>query len=119
MKPIEKSDRIVVNVESAQFRPFLTGGSPIAGQSYLQLDDSFPPGTRFHLYPMAPGSSSQPYEHTCAEQFLVLDGEVTDHDGFVYRRGDLVLLPQGTQHASRTETGAALAVFVATAERNL
>ncbi len=68
---------------------------------------------------MAPGSSSQPHEHTSPEQFLVLEGEVKDNDGYVYRPGDFVLLRSGTQHSSHTETGATLAVFVATQEKNV
>src|SRR3954469_1727492 len=76
MRKIEESDRVVVNETSAQFHPFVSEGREVPGQSYLQLDETFPPGCGFHLYRMAPGSSSQPHEHTCREQFLVLDGEV-------------------------------------------
>lgn len=119
MRTIEKSDRLVVNIRTAAFTPFVADGREVPGQSFLQLDDTFPTGVGFHVYRMAPGSQSQPHEHTCHEQFLVLDGEVIDHDGFVYRPGDLVLLRQGTRHSSRTETGATLAVFIRTAERNL
>lgn len=119
MRTIEDSERVVVNINCAQFRPFGVDGREIPGQSYLQLDDGFPQGCGFHIYRMAPGTSSQPHEHTCHEQFLVLEGEVIDHDGFLYRQGDFVLLKEGTQHSSRTETGATLAVFIATSERNL
>jgi anti-sigma factor ChrR (cupin superfamily) len=49
----------------------------------------------------------------------VLEGEVKDNDGYVYRPGDFVLLRSGTQHSSHTETGATLAVFVATQEKNV
>jgi anti-sigma factor ChrR (cupin superfamily) len=68
---------------------------------------------------MAPGTQSQPHEHTCHEQFLVLDGEVIDHDGHVYKPGDFVLLKEGTMHNSHTETGATLAVFIRSIERNI
>jgi mannose-6-phosphate isomerase-like protein (cupin superfamily) len=119
MRAIEDSERVVVNINGAQFRPFEADGREVPGQTYLQLDDGFPQGCGFHIYRMAPGTSSQPHEHTCHEQFLVLDGEVIDNDGFVYRQGDFVLLKVGTQHSSRTETGATLAVFIATTERNL
>jgi len=119
LKPIDSSDRIVVNIGEAAFTPFTVDGKELAGQSVLQLDDSFPPGVGFHIYRMAPGTSSQPHEHTCAEQFLVLDGEVADHDGAVYRKGDFVLLKKGTRHSSFTRTGCTLAVFIASAEKNL
>ncbi len=78
----------------------------------LQFDDARPLGVGFHIYRMEPGAVSQPHEHTCDEQFLVLDGELIDNDGTVYRTGNLVLLRIGTQHSSTTQTGCTLAVFV-------
>jgi len=119
MDKIAPEDRLVVNLETAQFRPFLVNGKPLPGQSFLQLDDTFPEGAGFHVYRMEPGTASQPHEHTCHEQFLVLEGELEDHDGHVYRPGDFVLLKDGTRHFSRTHTGCTLAVFVASIEKNL
>ncbi len=119
MKIIGKSERMVANIKTAAFKPFVADGKEIPGQSFLQLDDTFPEGAGFQIYKMAPGSSSQPHEHTCHEQFLVLEGEVTDNDGYVYKPGDFVLLKQGTQHNSHTRTGATLAVFVRSLETNL
>jgi hypothetical protein len=119
MRKIAPSDRIIANIATADFKPFTADGKPIPGQSFLQLDETFSEGSGFHIYKMAPGTRSQPHEHTCHEQFLVLDGEVIDNDGTVYRKGDFVLLKEGTQHNSRTETGATLAVFIREIERNL
>src|SRR5262245_15223833 len=119
MRKVEKTERLIVNINQAAFKPFVIDGQAIEGQSFLQLDDTFPEGTGFHIYRMAPGSSSQPHEHTSHEQFLVLEGEVKDNDGFVYRPGDFVLLKRGTQHSSYSEKGATLAVFIATQEKNI
>jgi anti-sigma factor ChrR (cupin superfamily) len=119
MRKVAKDERIVVNINSASFKPFIGDGREIPGQSYLQLDETFPDGCGFHIYRMAPGTASQPHEHTCDEQFLVLDGEVVDNDGYVYRPGDFVLLKKGTEHNSHTKTGATLAVFIREIERNL
>jgi hypothetical protein len=119
MRKISSTDRIVINIATAAFKPFMADGKPVEGQSFLQLDETFPEGSGFHIYKMAPGTDSQPHEHTCHEQFLVLDGELIDNDGTVYRKGDFVLLKEGTQHNSRTETGALLAVFIREIERNL
>jgi len=119
MRKVEGHERIVANINKGQFKPFIAGGREVPGQSYLQLDESFPEGCGFHIYRMAPGSSSQPHEHRCDEQFLVLDGEVIDNDGYVYKPGDFVLLREGTEHSSHTLTGATLAVFIREPERNL
>lgn len=119
MTPIDPAQRLVVNIRTAEFEAFLVDGVPLPKQSILQLDTSNPPGVGFHVYRMEPGAVTQAHEHTDDEQFLVLDGEMIDHDGTVYRTGDLVLMRKGTQHSSRTETGCTLAVHIKTAERNL
>ena len=119
MRKMEKKERLVANITTTPFEPFLVDGKSLTGQSFLQLDDTFPPGTGFHVYRMEPGSSSQPHEHTCHEQFLVIEGEVTDDDGYVYKPGDFVLLKTGTQHSSHSRTGAVLAVFIRSAEKNI
>jgi anti-sigma factor ChrR (cupin superfamily) len=119
MRKMAEQDRTVVNIREAAFRPFVSDGQPLPGQSFLQLDASFPDGTGFHIYRMAPGTSTQPHQHTCDEQFLVLEGELIDNDGYVYRPGDLVLLKAGTQHSSTAPSGATLAVFIRTVETNL
>ena len=119
MRMIARHERIVANINSAEFKSFMADGKVVPGQSFLQLDDSFPEGAGFHIYRMAPGTSSQPHEHTCHEQFLVLTGEVIDNDGYIYKPGDFVLLRKGTQHNSHTKTGATLALFIREIEQNL
>ena len=69
MKPIQPGERRVVNIAEASFLPFKADGREVPGQSFLQLDDSQPPGVGFHIYRMAPGSSSQPHEHTRPSSF--------------------------------------------------
>ncbi len=119
MKPTHSSERLVVNFMSAPFQPVIAGGIALPGNTFLQLDETFPAGVGFTIYKMAPGTQSQPHEHTCHEQFLVLDGELIEYDGTVFRPGDFVLLKEGTQHNSRTETGCTLAVFIRSIERDL
>ena len=119
MKPINSSERIVCNIRTASFKPFVTDGRELPGHSFLQLDETFQEVSGFHIYKMAPGTTSQPHEHTCHEQFLVIDGDMVDNDGTVYGPGDFVLLKAGTQHSSTTTKGCTLAVFIRTVERNL
>ena len=38
---------------------------------------------------------------------------------YVYKPGDFVLLKTGTQHSSYSRTGAVLAVFIRSAEKNI
>ncbi len=115
MEPVANEDRIVVNHQTEPFDASLVAD----GGAILQLDQSEELGVGFHLYRMEPGSSTRPHRHTCDEQFLVIEGDLTDHDGFEYRTGDLVLLKSGTIHNSSTRDGCLLAVFIATPEENL
>lgn len=120
MKPTTASERIVVNIRDPKaFRHFFVDGKPLPKQGFIQHDETFPEGAGFYIYRMEPGAVTQPHEHTCHEQFLVVDGELIENDGTVFRTGDFVMLREGTQHNSRTETGCTLAVFVRTVERNL
>ena len=120
MKKIEATERIVANYKTAPYKNYIDAdGREIPGQSFVQFDDTFPEGAGFTLYRMAPGSSSQPHEHTCHEQFFVIEGEIQDNDGYVYRAGDFVLLKTGTQHFSTTEKGAPPVVFARELEKHL
>ena len=60
---------------------------------------------------MAPGARTIPHVHPGFEDFLILEGELTDSDGRVLRRGDFVSYHPGTHHHSWTETGCVIAVF--------
>jgi anti-sigma factor ChrR (cupin superfamily) len=120
MKAITPDARTVVNIHSADYEHWRNeDGSVLRDQGYLQLDDSFPPGTGFYIYKMEPGAVTTPHEHTCRENFLILEGELVDNDGYVYRPGDFVMLADGTQHSSTAPDGCLIAVFVRTIERDL
>jgi mannose-6-phosphate isomerase-like protein (cupin superfamily) len=119
MKPIVAADRQVANIKTAKYQTFVIDGVEVPGHSFLQFDDTFPEGVGFTIYRMAPGARSIPHEHTCHEQFFIIEGELIDNDGYVYKPGDFVLLKEGTQHNSYTETGCTLALFIRQLERNL
>ena len=116
MDPIPESRRLVKNIHEAEFEPFVQDGEDCEGESVLQLDDKVARGVGFHVYRMAPGTTTTAHVHECDEHFLVLEGDLADHDGYAYRRGDLVLLDKGTEHNSTTVNGCTLAVFIDTPE---
>ena len=117
MKPIAPEERRVVNVKTGTFRPFLNSDGSDSNTSVLQLDPSKPFGAGFHLYRMEPGSTSQAHEHMGLEQFYVVEGELIDNDGTVYRAGDLVCLDAGTEHSSHSPQGCLLVVHIEVPER--
>ena len=116
---IPDHQRRVKNLLNDGFEPFVLRGEVCEGESVLQVDDKAPLGAGFHVYRMAPGAVTTAHVHESDEHFLVLDGELVDHDGFVYRTGDLVMLEKGTQHNSSSKDGCTLAVFIASPEMPL
>ena len=119
MKPIAPGQRIVRNIHSAPYRRFADASIGDENVSYLPIDEARAEGTGLYVYRMGPGAVSIAHEHTSDEFFLVLKGELTDHDGTRYREGDMVLLRKGTQHSAHTEHGCTLLVFNDTLERTL
>ena len=119
MDPIPESKRRVRNIHDHPFEPLVMNGAICEGESVLQLDEKMPRGAGFHVYRMAPGTTTAAHVHESDEHFLVLEGDLRDHDGYVYRPGDLVMLDQGTMHDSTTVEGCTLAVFIAEPETPL
>ena len=110
MQPIDKNKRRVVNIADAEFLPLIDDAGRHDGD-VLQLNRDQPLGQGFHIYRMAPGHTTTPHTHKGVEEFLVLEGEIIDHDGYQYRKGDLVLLEAGTRHNSYSPDGALIAVY--------
>tara|TARA_B100000768_G_C11257247_1_gene366992 strand:+ start:766 stop:1125 length:360 start_codon:yes stop_codon:yes gene_type:complete len=119
MKDIKPQDRLIANVITSAFTPWRNVDGTDSGTAVLQLGDHTKLGIGFHIYRMAPGSSSEAHEHHGDEEFFVIEGSLRDNDGTIYRKGDLVLLKDGTQHYSVSDDGCLLAVYIPKAETNL
>ena len=116
------SYRTIVNVETATFgteSPHRMQRAPSAdrpacggGATYCNISYDAEAGEGCYLVRFAPGAGSTPHEHVGYEEFLVLDGTLTDSDGAVYHRNDFVSLKPGSKHVSVSDDGATLAVFI-------
>lgn len=111
MKPIDPDQRRVANIRDGAFVPFLAEDGTPDGE-VLQVNPGNPTGYGFHVYRMAPGQTTIPHAHKGDEEFLVLEGELTDHDGYRYGPGDLVWLGDGTEHCSTSAGGCLLVVHL-------
>jgi anti-sigma factor ChrR (cupin superfamily) len=60
---------------------------------------------------MEPGDVTVPHKHNGDEEFLIIQGDLSDHDGVEYGSGDLVWLRDGTIHSSATKNGCIIAVY--------
>ena len=111
MKPIATEDRKVANIKTGTFKRFLSDDGTPDGE-VLQVNPNNRTGYGFHVYRMAPGQTTIPHRHNGDEEFLVIKGEIVDHDGFRYGPGDLVWLRDGTEHSSYSPDGCTLAVYL-------
>jgi mannose-6-phosphate isomerase-like protein (cupin superfamily) len=68
-------------------------------------------GQGSYLMRMAPGAVTIPHDHPGLEEFMILEGELTDSDGTVFRAGDFVSYQPGTHHNSWTGPGCVIVVF--------
>lgn len=109
MKAISKDDRRVANIHDATFTPFMSGD--VVDGEVLQLNSAKRLGTGFYVYRMAAGTTTVAHEHSGDEEFLIIEGDLTDHDGVEYGAGDLVWLRDGTVHSSSTKGGCLIAVY--------
>ena len=116
MKPVNPEDRRIANIYEATFTPYVYEDGAALGDAVLQLNDAEPLGAGFHVYRMPPGMTTRPHRHNGHEQFLILEGELVENDGTVFRKGDLVWLRDGTEHCSFTPNGCLLAVHIAATE---
>lgn len=119
MGPTHPEERRIANIRAAAFTPFVYPDGVALGDSVLQLDDSRPLGTGFHVYRMPPGMRTRRHRHNGPEQFLILEGELIESDGTVLRAGDMVFYPDGTEHDSYSPTGCLLAVHITAPETPL
>ena len=114
MKPIVSADRHVANIADGTFEPFLTPEGEPDGE-VLQVNGGRR-GYGFHIYRMRPGETTKAHTHVGDEEFYLIDGDLTDHDGYEYQPGDIVCLRSGTTHNSTTKGGCTLVVYLPGAE---
>ena len=59
-----------------------------------------------------PESSSSLHKHKGYEEFYVIDGELIDDDGKVFKKGDYIKFEKGTKHSSYSKSGCTLLVIL-------
>jgi anti-sigma factor ChrR (cupin superfamily) len=106
----DSSPRKVVNVHDATFLEYDMEGPVQPDITWLPIswDDASGQGT--YLMRMEPGAVTLAHEHQGFEEFLLIEGTLTDSDGTVFRAGDFVSYEGGT-HNSWTDDGCLIAVF--------
>jgi anti-sigma factor ChrR (cupin superfamily) len=109
--PESRHGRKVLNIHTAPFREYDMEGPVQPELSWLPISYDAVAGRGCYVMRMDPGAVTIAHDHAGMEEFLILEGELVDDDGVVFRPGDFVSYEGGTHHNSRTETGCLIAVF--------
>ena len=107
------SKRKITNFNNLKFEPFDNYGSEVPGMSWHKISyDKKNGGYGSYLLKMDPCAKSLSHTHTGYEEFLMLDGELTDTDGEIFKKGDFVTFEPGSKHFSHTKNGCLVLVFM-------
>ena len=107
------SERFVNNINNLKFEPFDNYGEPVKGMSWHKISyDKKNAGQGTYLLKMEPNAKSLPHVHTGFEEFLMLDGELTDVDKKIFKKGDFITFEPGSKHSSHTINGCLVLVFM-------
>ena len=105
--------RKLIRTPNQKFQTYNRYGKTLPGVEWLPLSGGANVGKEVYLIRFGPGSRSHPHVHRGSEEFLVLDGKLTDHDGMVFQSGDFVRFNPGSEHWSYSEKGCTLLVILA------
>ena len=105
--------RKITNLQNMEFIPFDNYGAVVPGMSWHKITYSKECGGQgTYVLKMEPGAKSLPHEHIGYEEFLMLDGELTDPDGKIFKKGDFISFEPGSKHSSHTINGCLVLVFM-------
>ena len=104
--------RKITNINNLVFKPFDKYGEPIDGWSWHNI--SFDEKTNFGTYisKLEPGTKTLPHIHSGHEEFLILDGELIDSDGAIFKEGDFISYEPNSSHSSFTKKGCLILTFM-------
>ena len=104
--------RKITKLDRLNFEPFDKYGEPIKGWSWHKI--SFDEKTNYGSYisKLEPGTKTLPHIHTGHEEFLILEGELIDSDGTVFKKGDFISYQPNSSHSSFTKKGCLILTFM-------
>jgi len=105
--------RKITDLFNVEFKPFDNYGVTVPGMSWHKISYNRKNGGQgTYILKMDPEAKSLPHEHTGYEEFLMLDGELIDPDGKVFKKGDFITFEPGSTHSSHTKDGCLILVFM-------
>ena len=107
------TNRKITDLYDVEFTPFDNYGVVVPGMSWHKISYSRENGGQgTYVLKMEPGAKSLPHEHMGFEEFLMLDGELIDPDGQIFKKGDFISFKPRSKHSSHTINGCLVLVFM-------
>ena len=104
--------RKITKINHLKFKPFDKYGKSINGWSWHNI--SFDKKTNFGTYisKLEVGTKTLPHIHKGYEEFLILEGELIDSDGTIFKKGDFISYKPESGHYSHTKKGCLILTFM-------
>jgi hypothetical protein len=106
-----KDGRRIFPILQTQFGEYDLDGPVQPDISLLEVSYDRPSGNGCYVMRMQPGAKTVAHVHGGVEDFLIVEGELVDDDGTVFKQGDFISYAPGTRHHSWTKDGCLIAVF--------
>jgi anti-sigma factor ChrR (cupin superfamily) len=107
------TERKITNPYDVEFVPFDNYGVTVPGMSWHKITYSKENGGHgTYVLKMEPGAKSLSHKHTGFEEFLMLEGELIDPDGKIFKKGDFISFKPESIHSSHTINGCLVLVFM-------
>ena len=104
--------RKIIKTEREYFSPYNRYGIVSSDLKWLPLSKNEKLEHEVFIVEFEPESSSSLHKHKGYEEFYVIDGELIDDDGKVFKKGDYIKFEKGTKHSSYSKNGCTLLVIL-------
>ena len=104
--------RRIIETKHEYFSPYKRYGAVSTGLKWMPLSKDEKLEHEVFMLKFEPESSSSLHKHNGFEEFYVIEGELIDDDGKVFKRGDYSKFEKGTKHSSYSKTGCTLLVIL-------
>ena len=104
--------RKIIETQHESFSPYNRYGTVSSGLNWIPLSKNEKLEHEVFIVQFEPGNSSSLHKHKGFEEFYVIDGELIDDDGKIFKKGDYVKFEKGTEHKSHSKTGCTLLVIL-------
>jgi anti-sigma factor ChrR (cupin superfamily) len=111
--------RTITNPINSKLKPFNKDGVAIPNMSWHEINFDQKKGFGTFILSMLPGTKSTTYERPGLEEIYMLEGELIDADGTVFKKGELITFEPGTTHSHHSVKGCMLLVFIRAAKNPL